>query len=362
MAIIPTESPTTSKNTLSQWCVPSQSRLSTVVKMQKIHRTWQSKYKLWFLCCGSRGQKRQESWKMSGTLPFPLTPESTAFCAKSTHQSPSWKQFPMWWRAQIKRRSRISRFASKSRPFLSILWKKLNWDLRQRKHEFWALELNWERIKSHKNGGILHIFNLLLKRWLFLFCLLAVLNLQDQEYKKTANNKDSFILSKEVVSSNGCAKAQTFRNPWDISACPENVHLSLVDLKGVEIVFPSQRFDLERGLHNFTSWSYWILKTSDRLSKFHLIYVYTGARKQHHWMEIWSYLLLGDSILTVFCCCQTNKTYRWGPELGGEIAIFKIQETKDSHLFGGDGPAYAVTSSPSNSSPDIKSSPKYWGN
>ena len=79
---------------------------------------------------------------------------------------------------------------------------------------------------------------------------------------------------------------------------------------------------------NFTSWSYWILKTSDRLSKFHLIYVYTGARKQHHWMEIWSYLLLGDSILTVFCCCQTNKTYRWGPELGGEIAIFKIQETK----------------------------------
>ena len=104
------------------------------------------------------------------------------------------------------------------------------------------------------------------------------------------------------------------------------------------------------------------IKTSDRLSKFHLIYVYTGARKQHHWMEIWSYLLLGDSILTVFCCCQTNKTYRWGPELGGEIAIFKIQETKDSHLFGGDGPAYAVTSSPSNSSPDIKSSPKYWGN
>ena len=73
------------------------------------------------------------------------------------------------------------------------------------------------------------------------------------------NNKDSFILSKEVVSSNGCAKAQTFRNPWNISACPENVHVSLVDLKGVEIVFPSQQFDLERGLHNFTSWSYWIL-------------------------------------------------------------------------------------------------------
>ena len=58
-------------------------------------------------------------------------------------------------------------------------YKKLNWDLRQRKHEFWALELNWERIKSHKNGGILHIFNLLLKRWLFLFCSLADLNLQD---------------------------------------------------------------------------------------------------------------------------------------------------------------------------------------